>query len=191
VVDKSNKSLDDPAYQTPLAGNMAADARLTDYPAMARQMTQLASAGQRYRDLPIASRFGQWPALDREQLMRRIEDELSIRWPPPGTMIPGQQYVDPLGYRGERDPATGYYLLRGMAAGGRIADEAMRRRDPGRPPYQGLEPMPIVPPNSYPTAPYQQMPNVLPPARRADLPFRTYPVEREYSIPPNPLVSNF
>jgi len=46
-------------------------------------------------------RFGNWNLID--ELLRRQQGER--------TLVPGEQFVDPLGYRGTRDP-TGYYLLR-------------------------------------------------------------------------------
>ena len=77
----------------------------------------LASFGQRYQDPPPATfdeRFGPYqpPGVTdeaRDQLRRMLEERML----PPGAIVPGQQLVDPNGYRGERQP-SGYYLLRGI-----------------------------------------------------------------------------
>jgi len=81
----------------------------------------LASTGQRYQDMPPATfdqRFGPYQApqqtatdQDRDMLRRSLEEQM-LRNTPEG-IVPGQQLVDPNGYRGERTPA-GYYLLRGI-----------------------------------------------------------------------------
>jgi hypothetical protein len=77
----------------------------------------LASFGQRYQDLPPATfdqRFGPYQAPGptdeaRNQLRLLLEQQML----PPEAIVPGQQLVDPNGYRGVRQP-SGYYLLRGI-----------------------------------------------------------------------------
>jgi hypothetical protein len=77
----------------------------------------LASMGQRYRDMPPATfdqRFGPYQAPGptddaRNQLRRMLEEQML----PPGAIVPGQQLVDPNGFRGVRHP-SGYYMLRGI-----------------------------------------------------------------------------
>jgi hypothetical protein len=72
----------------------------------------LASLGQTYRPYPPATfdeRYGQWPGLDRQQLEQLMLQQM---YPQPGQMVPGEQFVDPLGHRGLRDIGTGYYMLR-------------------------------------------------------------------------------
>jgi len=84
-----------------------------------QQQTTLASMGQRYQDYPPASfdqRFGPYqapaPTDDaREQLRRMFEEQLLRQTPE--AIIPGQQLVDPNGFRGVRHP-SGYYMLRGI-----------------------------------------------------------------------------
>lgn len=77
----------------------------------------LASFGQRYQDMPPATfdqRFGPYQAPGptdeaKDQLRRLLEQQML----PPEAITPGQELVDPLGYRGQRHP-SGYYLLRGI-----------------------------------------------------------------------------
>lgn len=84
---------------------------------MQQNAPTLASFGQRYQDMPPATfdqRFGPYQAPGptddaREQLRRLMEQQML----PPEAIVPGQQLVDPNGYRGERHP-SGYYLLRGI-----------------------------------------------------------------------------
>lgn len=86
----------------------------------------LASTGQRYRDPPPATfdqRFGPYQVpqqgltnIDSAELLRLLRqkaDEQQLM-STPEAIIPGQQLVDPNGFRGVRDPATGYHLLRGI-----------------------------------------------------------------------------
>ena len=86
----------------------------------------LASFGQKYQDMPPATfdqRFGPYQVpqqrditkMDSAELLRLLRqqmDEQQLRTTPEA-IIPGQELVDPLGYRGQREP-NGYYLLRGI-----------------------------------------------------------------------------
>ena len=71
----------------------------------------LASLGQTYRPYPPATfdeRFGPY-GLDQQQLEKLMLQQM---YPQPGQIVPGEQFVDPLGHRGLRDIGSGMYMLR-------------------------------------------------------------------------------
>ena len=75
------------------------------------------------------------------------------------------------------DPAYGDMAAQmlQLAGGARPGAPTIRRRDPGVPPYQGLNRPPVIAPNSYPPSPRQQLPGVVPAQRSAWSPLETMP----------------
>jgi hypothetical protein len=65
--------------------------------------------GQRYRDLPLAERFGEWPEDERQEGIRRLIEEFEAQRQAPA----GFDIIDELGHRGRRVPG-GFYILKGI-----------------------------------------------------------------------------
>lgn len=66
--------------------------------------------GEKYQDYPFADRFGEWPVDERQQGINRLMEEFLKEKMPRA----GYDLVDELGHRGQFDPATGFFMLKGI-----------------------------------------------------------------------------